>query len=347
MRALTISANGGLEQLEYRTDLPVPEPAAGEVRIRVTAAALNHLDLFVLAGGLPGVTVKAPWVMGADATGVLDAIGPGTKSPAKIGETVVVNPGLSDRTCEYCLAGEQSCCVNFALLGEHKSGTMAEYIVVPATNVRPIPKSVPAESAAAFTLATLTAWRMVHSRARIKSGESVLIQGIGGGVALAALQICKQLGATVWATSSSDAKLEKAQQLGADHILNNRLTDVGKEIRVRTNKRGVDVVIDSVGKATWGSSLTALAKRGRLVTCGVSSGSQLETDGRRLFWNQWDILGSTMGNDADFDAVTEQLTKGNLLPPIDSVFPIERGREAFARLMNAEQFGKVVVKVSE
>jgi NADPH:quinone reductase-like Zn-dependent oxidoreductase len=291
--------------------------------------------------------VKAPWVMGADATGVVDAVGPDTKSMVKTGDTVIVNPGLSDGTCEYCKAGEQSSCVNFALLGEHKSGTMAEYIVVPATNVRAIPKTIPAESAAAFTLTTLTAWRMVHTRARVKKGESVLIQGIGGGVAIAALQICKQIGATVWVTSSSDDKLERAEKLGADHTLNNRITDVGKEIRVRTNKRGVDVVIDSVGKATWSSSLTALAKRGRLVTCGVSSGPQLETDGRRLFWNQWDILGSTMGNDAEFEAVTDQLAQGNLLPPVDSVFPLEQGRDAFARLKNAEQFGKVVVRVSK
>lgn len=346
MRALTISANGGLEQLEYRTDLPIPEPGKGEVRIKVTAAALNHLDLFVLAGGLPGVAVMAPWVMGADATGLVDAIGPDTKAPVKPGETVIVNPGLSDRTCEYCEAGEQSSCVNFALLGEHQSGTMAEYIVVPAANVRAIPTTIPAESAAAFTLATLTAWRMVHTRARVKKGEDVLIQGIGGGVAIAALQICKQIGATVWVTSSSDDKLDKAQKLGADHALNNQNMDIGKDIRVRTNKRGVDVVIDSVGQATWSSSLAALGKRGRLVTCGVSSGSQLETDGRRLFWNQWDILGSTMGNDAEFEAIAEQIAKGNLLPPIDSVFPLERGRDAFARLKNAEQFGKVVVKIS-
>ena len=171
MRALTISANGGLDQLEYRTDLPMPEPGEGEVRIRVTAAALNHLDLFVLEG-LPGGKVKAPWVMGADATGVVDAIGPGTKAGVKAGETVIVNPGLSDGTCEYCQAGEHSLCVNFKLLGEHAPGTLAEYIVVPAKNVRAIPKSISAESAAAFTLATLTAWRMIHTRAKVKAGRT-------------------------------------------------------------------------------------------------------------------------------------------------------------------------------
>jgi NADPH:quinone reductase-like Zn-dependent oxidoreductase len=346
VRALAISANGGLDKLEYRTDLPTPEPGEGEVRIRVTAAALNHLDLFVLEG-LPGGKVKAPWVMGADATGIVDAIGPGTKAGVKVGDTVVVNPGLSDGSCEYCKAGEQSSCVNFQLLGEQASGTMAEYIVVPAKNVRSIPNTIPAETAAAFTLVTLTAWRMIHTRAKVKAGENVLIQGIGGGVAIAALQIAKQMGATVWVTSGSDDKLERAQKLGADHVLNNRNVDVGKEIRVRTNKRGVDVVIDSIGQATWKQSLAALGKRGRLVTCGASSGPAVETDARRLFWNQWDILGSTMGNDAEFDTVTDQLRDGKLLPPIDSVFPLEKGRDAFARLKSAEQFGKVVVRVAE
>jgi len=346
VRALTISANGGLDQLEYRTDLPIPEPGEGEVRIRVTAAALNHLDLFVLQG-LPGAQVKAPWIMGADATGVVDAIGPGGKSSAKIGETVVVNPGISDGTCEYCQAGEQSSCVTFKLLGEHVSGSMAEYIVVPAKNVRAIPVNIPAESAAAFTLATLTAWRMVHTRAKVKKGENVLIQGIGGGVAIAALQIAKPAGAIVWVTSTSDETLAKATRLGADHTPNGRRVDVGKAIRVRTNKRGVDVVIDGVGQATWKEALASLGKRGRLVTCGSSSGPSLEIDERRLFWNQWDILGSTMGNEAEFDAITEQLREGKLLPPIDSVFPLEKGRDAFARLMNAAQFGKIVVRISE
>lgn len=346
MRALTISATGGLDKLEYRTDLPIPKPGSGEVRVRVTAAALNHLDLFVLEG-LPGVEVTAPWVMGSDATGTVDAIGPATKADVKVGDTVIVNPGLSDGTCEYCRAGEQSLCVSFRLLGEHVPGTMAEHIVVPAQNVRAIPGTIPAESAAAFTLATLTAWRMVHTRARVKTGESVLIQGIGGGVAIAALQIAKELGATVWVTSGSEEKLAKAKMLGADHLLNYRKVEVGKEVRARTGKRGVDVVIDSVGEATWKQSLAALGKRGRLVTCGASSGPTAETDVRRLFWNQWDILGSTMGNEAEFDAITGELRAGRLLPPVDSVFSLEKGRDAFARLKSAEQFGKVVVRVAK
>jgi NADPH:quinone reductase-like Zn-dependent oxidoreductase len=201
------------------------------------------------------------------------------------------------------------------------------------------------EQAAAFSLVTLTAWRMLVTRAAVRAGETVLVHGIGGGVALAALQIAKRLGATVWVTSTSDDKLTRARALGADHALNSRTSDVGREIRAATGKRGVDVVIDNVGKATWAASLAALGRRGRLVTCGATSGPVVETDVRRLFWNQWSILGSTMGNDAEFDAVVAELREGRLLPPIDSVYPLEEGRRAVERLASGEQFGKVVVRV--
>jgi NADPH:quinone reductase-like Zn-dependent oxidoreductase len=334
LRALTISAHGGLERLELREDLPIPTPAAGEIRVRVLATALNHLDLFVIKG-LPGVTITPGWVVGADAVGIVD----GTD------DLVVVNPGLSDGTCEYCRRGEQSLCVNFRLLGEHASGTIAEYIVVPERNVARIPRDTPIPEAAAFTLTTLTAWRMLVTRAQIRPNEQVLIQGIGGGVALSALQIAKQAGARVWVTSSSDEKLARARELGADETLNYRTTDVAREIRARTGKRGVDIVVDSVGEATWLSSLGALGKFGRLVTCGATSGPTLTTDARRLFWNQWTILGSTMGNDAEFAAVTNELREGRLMPPIDSVFDLSQGREAFARLESGAQFGKIVVRV--
>ena len=312
-----------------------------DVRVRVTAAALNHLDLYVVAG-LPGVTITPPWILGADATGVVDAMGDDVRGIA-IGDTVVINPGISDRTCEYCRAGEQSLCVRFGILGEHLPGTLAEYIVVPASNVRSIPASIPVPAAAAFTLATLTAWRMVVSRAAVRDGEDVLIWGIGGGVATAALQICKLLGARVWVTSGRDDKLVRARDLGADETINHRTSGVGKLIRERTGTRGVDVVIDNVGEATWAQSLIALGRRGRLVTCGGTSGPLVETDVRRLFWNQWTIMGSTMGNDAELDAVVEHLRAGRLLPPVDHVFPLEEGRAAFERLAKAEQFGKVVV----
>lgn len=344
MRGLVISAHGGLEQLEHRTDLPVPELRhPTDVRVRVRAAALNHLDLFVV-GGLPGVSIVPPWVMGADATGEVEAIGESARG-VSVGDRVVVNPGISDRSCDYCNAGEHSLCVRFGLLGEHHPGTMAEYVVVPAANVRVIPPAVPNDVAAAFTLATLTAWRMVVTRARVRPGERVLIQGIGGGVALAALQICKGLGAEVWVTSRSTDKLARAKALGADETFDTNAGDAAKEIRARTGRRGVDVVIDSIGKATWTQSLGALARGGRLVTCGATSGPLVETDVRRLFWNQWSILGSTMGNDAEFDAVVAELRDGRLHPPIDHVYPLAEGRAAFARLAGAGQFGKIVLSV--
>jgi len=344
LRGLTISAHGGLDRLELRSDLPAPElRAPSDVRVRIRAAALNHLDLFVV-GGLPGVTITPPWVVGADGAGVVDAVGADVRG-LQVGDQVIINPGLSDRTCDYCLRGEHPLCVRFRILGEHAPGTCAEYVVLPAANVRAVPADTPVEHAAAFTLATLTAWRMVVTRANVRPDDRVLIWGIGGGVALAAMQIAKLRGAHVTVTSGSDEKLEWASGLGADAVLNHRTADVAKEIRAATGKRGVDVVIDSVGQATWKQSLGALGKRGRLVTCGATSGPMVETDTRRLFWNQWTIMGSTMGTDAEFDAITGHFREGRLVPPVDSVYGLDEGRRAFERLESGEQFGKVVIRV--
>jgi len=345
VRGLTISAHGGLDRIEPRDDLPIPSLSSNaQVRVRVLAAALNHLDLFVV-GGLPNVRITPPWIVGSDAMGIVDQVADGVTNVA-LGDTVLINPGVSDRTCAYCLAGEQPLCPRFAILGEHLPGTIAEYLVVPAANVRRVaPDTDPAEGAA-FTLSTLTAWRMLTSRARVVSGEHVLIWGIGGGVALACLQIAKLLGAYVTVTSGSDAKLERAVALGADATINHRGVDVGKEMRSRTGKRGVDIVVDSVGEATWSQSLGALGRRGRLVTCGGTSGPMVTTDVRRLFWNQWSILGSTMGNDAEFDAVVEHFRAGRLHPPVDEVYRLEDGKEAFERMASAEQFGKLVIRVA-
>ena len=349
MRGLTISAHGGLDKIEYRTDLLKPEPKRGEIRVRVRAAALNHLDLFVV-GGLPGVTITPPWVLGADAAGVIDAVGDLSgvaDNQLKVGDPVIINGGISDHTCEYCRSGEQSLCVHFKLLGEHLPGTLAEYITIPALNARSIPRDRQFEQAAAFTLSTLTAWRMVVTRARVKKGENVLIWGIGGGVALAALEILRLIGAKTWVTSHSEEKLALARGLGADNTLNYTTTDVGKEIRTRTNKRGIDVVLDTVGEATWTQSLVALGRRGRLVTCGATSGPIVQMDVRRLFWNQWDIMGSTMGNDSEFDAVANEYRAGRLTPLVDSVFDIAQGRQAFERLASGQQFGKIVVRIPD
>ena len=344
MRALTISSHGSLDRIDVRDDLPIPEVRRpSDVRIRVRAAALNHLDLYVVRG-LPGVSISGVWPLGADACGVIDAVGADVTG-LSAGDFVVVNPGLSDRTCEYCRDGEQPLCPRFGILGEHLPGTMVDYIVVPAVNLRAIPSSIPIAEAAAFTLATLTAWRMIVTRAQVRASDEVLIWGIGGGVALAALQICKQIGARVWAVSSSDDKLERAAKLGADELLNRTRLEVGKAVRERTGKRGVTVVVDNVGQATWAQSLIALGRRGRLVSCGATTGPTVETDVRRLFWNQWSILGSTMGNDAEFDAVVAELRAGRLLPPIDSVYPLVEGRAAFARLDSGQQFGKVVITI--
>lgn len=345
MKGLTIPAHGDLDRIELRDDLPMPPlQRRNDVRLRIRAAALNHLDLFVVRG-LPGVTVGPGWVLGADGTGVVDAVGEDVRGLA-VGDTVVINPGISDRTCEYCRDGEQPLCVRFGILGEHLPGTMAEYIVLPAVNVRTIPASIPSDVAAAFSLATLTAWRMVVTRAQVRPDDDVLIWGIGGGVAIAALQICKLLGAHVWVTSSNEEKLARARALGADEALNHRDVDVAKVIRDRTGKRGVDVVVDDVGVATWKQSLAALGRRGRLVTCGATTGPMVETDVRRLFWNQWTIMGSTMGNDAEYDAIVDQFRAGRLIPPLDRVYPLSSGREAFERLEKAEQFGKIVVQIS-
>jgi NADPH:quinone reductase-like Zn-dependent oxidoreductase len=344
VRGLTISAHGGLDRLELRDDLPVPVLVSDtQVRVRVLAAALNHLDLFVV-GGLPNVRIVAPWVIGSDAMGVIEEVG-SAAGGLNVGDRVLINPGLSDRTCEYCLAGEQPLCPRFGILGEHLPGTMTEQIVVPATNVRRVDSDADPLTGAAFTLSTLTAWRMLVSRARVQRGEHVLIWGIGGGVALACLQIAKLLGAYVTVTSGSEAKLERAVRLGADATLDHRGIDVGKEMRARTAKRGVDVVVDLVGEATWTQSLGALGRRGRLVTCGGTSGPMVTTDVRRLFWNQWSILGSTMGNDAEFDAIVEHFRAGRLLPPVDAVYPLAEARAAFERMQSGEQFGKLVVRI--
>jgi NADPH:quinone reductase-like Zn-dependent oxidoreductase len=349
VRGLTISAHGGLDQLEYRTDLPKPEPKRGEIRVRVKAAALNHLDLFVV-GGMPGVKITPPWILGGDATGVVEAIGDLSgisDNKLQIGDSVIINPGISDYTCEYCLSGEHSLCVKFGILGEHHPGTLAEYIVVPAHNARSIPKDKPVEQAAGFTLATLTAWRMAVTRAQVRKSDNVLIWGIGGGVALAALEIVRNIGATAWVTSHSDEKLALARGLGAENLINYSTTDVGKEIRARTGKRGVDVVFDTVGEASWPQSLIALGKRGRLVTCGATSGPHVQMDVRRLFWNQWNIMGSTMGNESEFDAVANEYRAGRLTTLVDSVFDISQARKAFERLASGQQFGKVVVRIPE
>ncbi len=348
MKAFILRATGGLEHTAVAEVPDSTPPGPGAVRVALRAAALNHLDLFVIRG-LPGLPRALPHVLGADGAGVIETVGSGV-SDLQPGDPVLINPGISDYTCEFCRAGEHSLCIDYGILGEHHPGTLAELITVPAHNVRRVPKLNPPLSwaeAAAFSLVSLTAWRMVVTRAAVKAGELVLVWGIGGGVSLAAMRIAKLLGARVIATSSSDAKLERARALGADVTLNHRTQQVFREVRALTAKRGVDVVVENVGEATWAESLRCLAKGGRIVTCGGTSGPKLVTDVRPLFWHQFTILGSTMGNAAEYAAVVDQLGQGYLRPIVDTRFPLERTREAFERLERGEQIGKIAVTIPE
>ena len=346
MRACVLTASGGFDKLDvaYVPDAPAPGPE--EVRVGIRAAALNHLDLLV-AEGMPGAADRFPHVVGADGAGIVESVGSNVAT-VRPGDRVMINPGISDYTCEFCSAGEHSLCVNYRLLGEHLPGTLAELVTVPAHNVAPIPVLVPPLSwgeAAAFSLVTLTAWRMLVTRAHVQAGEWVLIWGIGGGVSLAALRIAKLYGARVIATSSSDAKLDAAKGLGADITLNHRTQKVSQEVRALTHRRGVDVVVENVGAATWDESLRSLRRGGRLVTCGATTGPQVGIDIRRLFWHHWSILGSTMGNASEYAEVVRQLGLGQLRPIVDRVYPLAQAREAYERLERAEQLGKIAVEI--
>ncbi|HEV2669916.1 MAG TPA: zinc-binding dehydrogenase [Gemmatimonadales bacterium] len=346
MRACVLTATGGIDKLQIKEIPDAPAPQAGEVRVAIRAAALNHLDLFV-AAGLPGTAERFPFVVGADGAGVVESVGPDV-SAVRSGDRVMLNPGISDYSCEFCLAGEHSLCVNYRLLGEHLPGTMAELITIPVHNVARIPAVIPAitwPEAAAFSLVTLTAWRMLVTRAQLKAEETVLLWGIGGGVSLAGLRIAKLLGARAIVTSSDDEKLAAAKALGADVTLNHRTLQVAQEIRELTNKRGVDVVVDTVGTATWDNSLRSLRRGGRLVVCGATSGPQVGLDLRRLFWHHWSILGSTMGNAAEYAEIVRRLGQGQLRPLLDRVFPLGRAPEAYERLQRGAQLGKIGIEI--
>lgn len=343
MRALTLTAQSSLDNLAVQ-DLPdPPPPGPGEIQVRVRAAALNHLDLFVV-NGLPGVQLAFPHVMLGDAAGEVAAVGAGVTG-WKPGDRVMINPGISCYRCGPCLSGEHSLCETYRLLGEHLPGTGAERINVPAVNLGAVPEGMEWPQAAAFSLATLTAWRMLITRARLRPGETVLIWGIGGGVATQALQIARLAGARVIATSGDDAKLARARELGADVTFNHSTTDVAAEVRKLTARRGVEVVLDNVGEKTWEQSLRCLARQGRLVTCGGTTGPMVTTDVRKLFWYQWSILGSTMGNWAEYQEIVRLAGRGKLWPVVDRTYALSEGREAFRRMAEASQFGKLVVEI--
>jgi NADPH:quinone reductase-like Zn-dependent oxidoreductase len=342
VKALAFDEFGGPEKLRLRE---VPEPAFGgdDVLVRVRACALNHLDLFVREG-IPALKTPLPFWTGCDIAGEVAALGRDV-AEVKIGDRVAVNPSLTCRRCEFCLQGEDSLCLRYRLLGEHVPGGLAEYVTVRGDSVLRLPDHVKYEEAASFILTNMTAWRMVVTQGQVRPGQDVLILGVGGGVSSTAVQIAKLCGARVLVTSSSDAKLERARQLGADLGINYARENWGRKVHELTGGRGVDVVIENVGAATWKASLRALRKGGRLVTCGATSGPIAETDIRIVFWKQVHIIGSTMANRREFYDVMGLFFAGRLKPIIDEVVPLEDGAAAQRRLAEGRQFGKIVLTV--
>jgi NADPH:quinone reductase-like Zn-dependent oxidoreductase len=344
MKAIAITGHGGNETVQY-TDVARPVLGPREVLIEARAVALNHLDIWV-RNGLPGAKLAMPHVLGADGAGVVTEVGPEV-GRVRPGERVLINPGLNCGACEFCQAGEQSLCATFGIMGETAPGTFAEYFKAPQENVHPVPEGFSWAEAAAFPLVFVTAWRMLISKAQIKPGEDILILGIGGGVSTAALQMSKALGLRAIVTASSDDKLQHAKKLGADAVINYKTQDFGREVRSLTNRRGVDVVVDSVGGESYAKSLACLVKGGRLVTCGATAGPRPQTDLGRIFWNQLSVFGSTMGSLHEFAEMLNFVRKRGVKPVIDQVFPFADGAKALARMEEGRQFGKIVLTIRE
>ncbi|MBN2133819.1 MAG: zinc-binding dehydrogenase [Sedimentisphaerales bacterium] len=343
MKAAVIHEHGDLDVLRVE-EVPEPTPGPGEAVLKVLGAGLNHLDIWVRRGR-PGVTLNMPHVLGSDAVGVVVAVGADVESPA-VGDEVIVNPSVSCGRCEFCARGEQSECPSFGLVGFSRPGTFAEQVSLPACNLCPKPPHLSVEEAATLSLTCVTAWRMLVTRAHTKPGESVLIHGIGGGAALSALQWAKRIGAEAIVTSSSDEKLARAAELGADHTVNYAREDVVERVRAITGDRGVDVVVDSVGAATWGIDFGVVRRGGRVVTCGVTTGPRAETNLQALYWNQVNVFGSTMGSAEDYRQMLRAVTVNQLRPVVDKVFPLDEAREAMARMEAGKQCGKIALQVS-
>jgi NADPH:quinone reductase-like Zn-dependent oxidoreductase len=345
LRAVRIHEFGGVEKLRYEE---VEEPKVSsptEAVVQLKAAALNRIDLLNRAG-LTGIEVALPHILGADGAGIVVDVG-GQVSNVKKGDAVCLFPPSGCGQCEFCLTDRDFMCLRLRVLGERSNGTYAEYVKLPARSCFPIPSGFSFEEAAAFPLVFITVWRMLITNAQLRPGEQVLILGIGGGVATAALQVAKQMGAHVIVTSGSDEKLELAKNWGADHGINYRRSDFAKEARALTAKRGVDVVVDCVAGESWAKSLASLAKGGRLVTCGATAGADAQTDIRRIFWNHLKIFGSTLGSREEFCQLLSFLRASQIRPIIDQVFPLEETASAHRRLEEGKQFGKIVLQIAE
>jgi NADPH:quinone reductase-like Zn-dependent oxidoreductase len=342
MNAIVFSEHGGPGVLRH-IEVPDPHVSANEVLVRVRACALNHLDLWVRKG-LPGVAIPLPHIPGSDIAGEVVRVGERV-SHVRVGERVLLQPGISCGSCLQCLAGRDNFCRHYTLFGYMVDGGCAEFVKAREANVVPIPAHLSFEEAAAVPLTFLTAWHMLINRAQLKPAETVLVLAAGSGVGSAAIQIAKVTGARVIATGGSEFKLQKAKELGADDAILHSKHDFAKEVKKLTDFQGVDVVVEHVGEATWEQSIRSLAPGGRLVTCGATTGWEGEVDIRSLFTRHISILGSFMGYKSELYDVLELVCRGLLKPVIDKVLPLGRCAEAHARLEHREQFGKIVLKV--
>ncbi|MFB6125569.1 MAG: zinc-binding dehydrogenase [Halanaeroarchaeum sp.] len=340
MQAVQFTDHGGPEVIEY-AEVPDPDVGRDEVLVDVKAGALNHLDLWT-RNGLPGLDLALPHVPGSDGAGVVEAVGEDV-TRFEPGDHVALTAGVSCGDCEFCRAGEESMCTRFHIIGEHVDGVHSECAAVPEDNLVPVPDHVDWETAAAAPLVFQTAWRMLVTRGDLRPGETVLVLGASGGVGHAAVQIADYAGAEVVATASSPEKLAYAAELGADHTIDYEAENFAEAVRELTDKRGVDVVVDHIGAATWRDSLASLAKGGRLLTCGATTGPNPETDVRRIFWNQLSVIGSTMATPGEVEDVLSLVWDGTFEVRVRETLPMSETGRAHELLENREGFGKVVV----
>lgn len=340
MKAIMIREHGDYDVLRLEDVEPTP-PGPGEVQIRVRASGVNHLDTWVRRG-VPGHRFPLPMITGCDGAGIVLETGPGVAGISR-GDEVVLAPGHSCGTCLPCSEGRDNLCAEYGIFGETRNGTNAEAITVPAANVLPKPPSLSFEEAAAMPLVFLTAWTMLVDRAQLRAGESVLVLAAGSGVGSAAIQIARLWGASVIATASTEAKRRAALDLGADHVVDHSREDWGREVLALTRKRGVDVAFEHVGAPTFRTALRALAKGGRLVTCGTTAGSEVTLDLRPVFFKSLSILGSTMGSRGTVRRILELADQGRLRPVIDRVLPLAEVQQAHRLLAERAQFGKIVL----
>ncbi len=341
MKAVVFHEHGGIDKLRYE-DRPEPVVRDNEVLVRVKACALNHLDIWARVG-LPGIQIPLPHISGNDICGEVVSTGR-LVTRARSGDAVIVSPGLSCGACEYCLSGRDNMCRSYKIIGYLTDGGYAELVSVPEVNIIPKPEWLKPEEAAAIPLVFMTAWHMLVTRAGISPGEYVLVLGAGSGVGSAAIQIAKLSGARVIATAGSEEKLNLAKTLGADELINHNEQDIATEARRITEKRGVDVVFEHIGSATWEKSIKALAVGGRLVTCGATTGYVGQTDIRYVYSRQLSILGSYMASKAELLKVIELVRQRRLKPVVDRVYPLAEAARAQERMEKREHFGKIVLQ---